>query len=96
MTLKDQFQIIVGAYYGIRLMDEYPLKEYMMKEIKEYMDNFKETHPSSMDYDVIELQYKDSSNDKTKLHDTLIILNRINAPLELILLVKAHIRKYQD
>ena len=30
MELKDQFKYLVGGYYGITYMDEYPLKEYVL------------------------------------------------------------------
>ena len=38
-------------------------------------------------------QYKDELSLKTKLQDSLIILNRINASMELILLIKDKIKE---
>ena len=32
MELEDQFRYLVGGYYGVNLMDEYPLKEYILKD----------------------------------------------------------------
>ena len=37
MELINQFRYLVGGYYGVSLMDEYPLKEFMLKEIEEYI-----------------------------------------------------------
>ena len=34
-TLKDQFNYLVGGYFGIREMDEYELKVYILKEVEE-------------------------------------------------------------
>ena len=31
MDLKDQFRYLVGGYFGITYMDEYPLKEFVLK-----------------------------------------------------------------
>ena len=31
MQLRDTFRYLVGGYYGVCLIDEYPLKEYMLK-----------------------------------------------------------------
>ena len=39
MELENQFKYLVGGYYGVSLMDNYPLKEYMLKEIEEYIIN---------------------------------------------------------
>ena len=34
MDLKDQFRYLVGGYYGVTYMDEYPLKEYVLSDIE--------------------------------------------------------------
>ena len=36
-VLKDQFKYLVGGYFGIREMDEYELKVYILKEVEEYI-----------------------------------------------------------
>ena len=36
MDLKDEFKYLVGGYYGIREMDEYDLKIYVLKDIENY------------------------------------------------------------
>ena len=45
MDLKDQFKYLVGGYYGITYMDDYPLKEYVLKDIENYIENFIEINP---------------------------------------------------
>ena len=32
IDLKDTYRYYVGAYYGIREMDEYPSKEFVLKD----------------------------------------------------------------
>ena len=45
MDLKAQFKYLVGGYYGITYMDDYPLKEYVLKDIENYIENFIEINP---------------------------------------------------
>ena len=45
MELENQFRYLVGGYYGVGLMDEYPLKVYMMKEIEEYIKAVVQENP---------------------------------------------------
>ena len=44
MTSKDTYRYLIGAYFGIEEMDEYKTKEYILKAIKEYIDNFLNTN----------------------------------------------------
>ena len=36
MTKEDVFRNYIGAYYGVRLMDEYDLKAYTLKNIENF------------------------------------------------------------
>ena len=50
-TLKDQFNYLVGGYFGIREMDEYELKVYILKEVEEYIRELVLKNPiSNFDY----------------------------------------------
>ena len=40
MSNEEQFSLLVGGYFGITEMDEYPLKEYVLKELEEYIIKF--------------------------------------------------------
>lgn len=93
MKLEDQFGCLVEGYYGIEEMDEYDLKVYMLKDIEEYIKNFtKEYKINDFDYKK-EVEYiKDNISIKTKLQSSLIILNKINGPMELILLIKKRLK----
>ena len=95
--LKDQFRYLVGGYYGICLMDEYQLKEYILKDIENYIRNFVEVNPiDDFDYEKEALEVKEKVSDKVKLQDSLIVLNRINAPMDLVFMVKARLKKYSS
>ena len=96
MTLKDTYRYLIGAYFGVEEMDEYKTKEYVLKEINEYINTFLETNP--IDFDVEE-QFDDVNKNvslDTKLHDALLVLPKINAPIDLILLVKEKIKELND
>ena len=95
MELENQFRYMVGGYYGVLLMDEYPLKEYMLKEIEEYIRNFIEVNPiPNFDYKEEAKKVKEKVPDKTKLQDALLILNRMNAPMDLVFMIKERLKKY--
>jgi len=96
MELYDTFKYLVGGYYGIENMDEYPLKEYILKDIENYILNFIEVNNMDIDY----LEEKEKINYelslKTKLQDSLLVLPKIDAPMELVLLVKKRIKNLKE
>ena len=93
--LIDQYRYLVGGYYGVSLIDEYPLKEFVLKDIEEYIKNFIEINPiNNFDYKEEANIIKDKVNDKTKLQDALIVLNRIKGDMELVFLIKNRLKKY--
>ena len=94
MDLKDQFKYLVGGYYGITYMDEYPLKEYVLKDIENYIKDFIEINPiDNFNYQEAAEKYEEELSEITKLQDSLIVLNKINASMELVLLVKERLKK---
>ncbi len=68
MELEDKFRYLVGGYYGICFMDEYPLKEYILKDIETYIKNFVETNPiPNFDYKNEALKVKETVSERVKL-----------------------------
>ena len=91
--LKDQYRYLVGGYYGVTYMDEYPIKEYILKEIEDYIKAFVENNPiKDFDYKQEAESVKENLSEITKLQDALIVLNKINAPMELVFLVKKRLK----
>lgn len=97
MTLEDTFRYLVGAYYGVAEMDNYNLKEYVLEDIKEYITDFVNQNPiKNFDY------YEEAENVlntvslKVKLQDSLLVLPKVNASLELVLLVKEKLRLIRE
>ena len=97
IDLKDTYRYYMGAYYGIREMDEYNTKEYVLKEVKEFIDNFISDNPiDGFDYEEEARLVEDTLPLKTKLQDALIVLNKIDGPLELIFLIKEQIKNIEQ
>ena len=97
IDLKDTYRYYMGAYFGIREMDEYKTKEYILQEVKEYIDSFINDNPiDDFDYEKEAQIVDDTLPLKTKLQDALIILNKIDGPLELILLIKKRLKNIEE
>ena len=94
MELENQFRYLVGGYYGVSLMDEYPLKEFILKDIENYIRDFIEINPiDNFDYKGEAEIIKDNVSDKTKLQDALLVLNKMHGPMDLVLLVKKRLKQ---
>ena len=96
MELENQFRYLVGGYYGVNLIDEYPLKEYILKDIENYIRDFVDQNPiDNFNYEEEALLIKDKVSDKRKLQDALLVLNLMKGPMELVFLVKEKLKKYK-
>ncbi len=88
-TLEEKLNLLVEAYYGLLEMDEYNLKEFELKKLKDDIDNFiNEYNINNFDFESV----KNNISLRTKLQSLLIVLNKNNGPLELILLVKRRLK----
>lgn len=97
MKLEDQFRLLVGGYYGVTYLDEYDLKVYILKDIENYIRDFIEINPiNNYDYLVEANKVEDELSLKTKMQDALIVLHKIKAPMEVVLLVKRRIKVLED
>ena len=65
--LINQYRYLVGGYYGVSLMDEYDLKEYMLKDIENYIRDFIDVNPiDNFDYKKEAELIKDNVSEKRK------------------------------
>ena len=93
MNIKDTFRYLVGAYYGIEEMDEYLTKEYILKDIENYIkDYLEENYDNSFNCKNEAIDVRDNVDIKVKLQDSLLVLNKINADMDLVILVKKRIK----
>lgn len=97
MELIDQFRYLVGGYYGMMEMDEYELKVYVLKDIENYIRAFIHDNPiSDFDYKEEARKVADEVSLITKLQDCLLVLYKIDAPMEVVLLVKARLKREKE
>ena len=93
MEIIDTYRYLVGGYYGVLLIDEYPIKEFMLEEIKQYINDFINTNDlTNYDLKKEEEIIKDYS-DRLKLQDALLLLQLMNGPMDLVLLVKKYLKQ---
>ena len=94
MEIDDTYRYMISGYFGVMEMDTYNLKEYVLKDIENYIREFVKQNPSSNFDFVSEVQkIKDTVPVKTKLQDALLVLNKIdNAPMDLILDIKHRLK----
>jgi len=96
MKLEDTFRYLVGGYYGVNLIDEYPLKEYVLKDIENYIRDFVRVNPiDNFNYEEEANLIKDNVSDKRKLQDALLVLNLIKGDMELVFLIKNRLKEYK-
>ncbi len=94
--LEDQYRYLVSGYYGMQLMDEYPLKEYVLQDIKDYIKDFVNNYPiKNYNYQEEAMYIKEHTEDRIKLQDLLLVLNKIKADIDIILLVKEKLQKLE-
>lgn len=90
----ERYRYLVSGYFGIRELDEYDLKPYILLEIEDFIKNYiYSENIESMDLkkeaDLIETNH----TKREKLNNSLIILKELDAPIDLIVLVKRNIVK---
>ena len=95
MDLIDQLRYLIGGYYGVSLMDEYSLKEFVLKDIENYISDFREINSISDEVYIKENEdVKENVSERVKLQDALLVLNEINGSMDLVFLIKNRLKKY--
>ena len=94
MEIDDTYRYMISGYFGVMEMDTYNLKEYVLKDIENYIREFVKQNPSSnFDFSIEVEKIKDTVPVKTKLQDALLVLNKMdNAPMDLILDIKHRLK----
>lgn len=90
----NRYKTIIGAYYGVMLMDEYSLKAYILKNIENLAANY--LQDKNIEADGIKQFIRDKVSKKVKLQDALYILNELDEDKELLHLIKKKIRKLES
>ncbi len=92
MTLEDTYKMLYSGYLGIREMDEYSSKEYILKEVDDYIKDYIIQYSLNLNFNQINdaLEKQDLVR---KLQDAIIVLNMIKGPLELTLLIRRKLKE---
>ena len=91
--LENEFRLLIGAYYGVQMMDGYDLKVYVLKDIQEEKKKFLKEHPLP-NFDIEqESQTIQNRKPSSKLQDAVIVLNRMNASRELIHMIRMRLKE---
>lgn len=70
-------------------MDEYGSKEFVLKEISDFIKDFVKDNPiDDFDYEGEARMVEDTWELKTKLQDSLIVLPKVVDNIELVLMIK--------
>jgi len=93
MKLEDTYRYMIAGRFGVELIEEYKLKEYILIEIDKYIDDFIDTNSVDFDIERVKEEVHDTYTDRVKLQDSLLILQSMNAPMELVFLVKAKLKE---
>ena len=98
MNIENTYRYMISGYFGVREMDTYDLKEYVLKDIKDYIEEYIKQNPSSnfdMEKEIDKI--KDETPLKTKLQDALIVLNEMdNAPIDLKLQISQRLKSLKN
>lgn len=97
-NVLNTFKYLVSGYFGIRDMDEYDLKNYVLKEIEDYIKDYLSDKTYDFDPYLVSQEVEDNYSKIEKLNDSLIVLRKINGSMELILMIKHKIKdlKYEE
>ena len=92
MNLEDTYKMLYSGYLGISEMDEYTSKEYILKEVDDYIKDYINQYSLKLNFEKINdlLEKQDLVR---KLQDAIIVLNMIKGPLELTLLIRTKLKE---
>ena len=98
MKIDDRIKYMISGYYGIKKLDAYPRKLYILKDVENYIKDYLKDNKVD-GYNYYELAENLEKNSlKEKLQDSLILVNEMNGPIDLTLMIKRMIKdlRYND
>lgn len=94
MKVIDRFNYLVGGYYGVKSIDNYPRRLYILKDIENYIkDYIHDNYEDNRDYKSEAEKIEKETSLKEKLQDSLILLNEMDGPIDLVLLIKLKVKE---
>lgn len=99
MKYDDRIKYLIGGYLGIKAMDNYSSRLFVLKDLENYIKDYLKTNRvEGFDYKELAISIEKNTSLKDKLQDSLIVLHEIKGPIELELLIKLKIKeiKYNE
>ena len=98
MKYDDRIKYMLSGYFCIKKMDEYSRKLFVLNDVEKYIkDYLKYNKVEGFDYYALASEIEKTSL-KEKLQDSLILLNEMDGPIDLTLMIKLKVKelKYND
>lgn len=99
MNNAERFNYLVGGYYGIKNLNDYDRKLFILKEVEKYIREYMvDVSEPEAYYQKRAKKILETTTEREKLQDALILLNDMDGPIDLIILVKRKIKelKYEE
>lgn len=95
MNKEDEFRVFVRAYYGVDLMDEYPLKLYVLADLEKRIRDI--VKKGDFSYSLTSEAYELSKcNEIDKLNDALYVMKLINYKIDFIIMLNHKIKELKS
>ena len=89
----DEIKYMISGYLGVETMDQYVKKVYLLKDMRDYIFEVVESNEiQGFDFEKLKDELRDTPRVE-KLQDSLIILNAMNAPMDIILMIKPLVKE---
>ncbi len=88
MSILDTLRTLISGYLGIGEMDEYTSKEYILKEVSDYINEYMTENGLDESVYIEEKNNLEKLSLDRKLQDSILVLNMIDGPIDLKLLIR--------
>ena len=89
----DEIKYMISGYLGVETIDQYVKKVYLLKDMRDYIFEVVESNEiQGFDFEKLKDELRDTPRVE-KLQDSLIILNAMNAPMDIILMIKPLVKE---
>ena len=87
---------LISGYLGVQILDSYELKVYVLKDIEDYIKSYIKDNKLKIDLDKEKDIIDKEFSLRTKLQDALETISKVNAPIELMLLINVKLKSIEN
>lgn len=93
----DDIKYMCSGYVGIKSLDDYERKVYILRDARKYIDSYVEDSDfKDFNFEDFCFQMEKEYSHLEHLQDALLLINAMNGPVDLILLIKPKIAKLKQ